>query len=142
MSIWIVGSNPSPKNSNPKLPFWGTKSYETLNKWLTYLEINKHGLLNVSDEVTNGKIPKISNEDLARLRIKLDGASKVIALGNTAATALNKLGIKHFKLPHPSGRNRLLNDPSYLEDKLQKCKEYLNEPHEAAQTINTNVGIG
>lgn len=141
MSVWIVGSNPSPKNVNPKLPFWGTKSYDTLSKWLTYLGINKHGLINVSDEVTRGKVPKITNQDLFRLKTKLEGATKVIALGNTASTALHRLGIRHFKLPHPSGRNRLLNNQSYLETKLRECKEYLNEPHEAAQTINTDVGI-
>lgn len=141
MSVWIVGSNPSPKNVNPKLPFWGTKSYETLSKWLTYLGINKHGLINVSNEVTSGKIPKITNEDLFRIRTKLEGATKVIALGNTASTALHRLGIKHFKLPHPSGRNRLLNDQNYLNSKLIECKEYLNESHEAAQPINTNASI-
>jgi uracil-DNA glycosylase len=125
MSVWIVGSNPSSKNNNPKLPFWGTKSYETLSKWLSFLGINKHGLINVSDEVTKGKVPKITNEDLFRLRTKLDGATQVIALGNTASLALNKLGIRHFKLPHPSGRNRLLNDKKLVDAKLAACKEWL-----------------
>jgi hypothetical protein len=138
--IWIVGSNPSPKNSNPLVPFWGTKSYETLSKWLEFLGINKHGLLNVSNEVTSGKLPKITKEDLFRLRTKLSGATKVIALGNTASMALKQLQIKHFKLPHPSGRNRLLNDKAFIQLELGRCKEWLNESHETTQTLDSNVG--
>jgi len=125
--IWIVGSNPSPKNVNPLVPFWGTTSYETLSRWLKVLGINRHALLNVSNEVTNGKIPKLTAEDLLRVKLKLENATTVIALGNTASMALKRLGIKHFKLPHPSGRNRLLNDKKFIELELDRCRDWLSK---------------
>jgi len=33
----------------------------------------------------------------------------------------------YFSLPHPSGRNRLLNDKKYIKLKLKECKEWLND---------------
>lgn len=52
---------------------------------------------------------------------------KVIALGGFASQVLHKLGVEHFKLPHPSGRNRLLNDRNYEAEQLKLCREYLNK---------------
>lgn len=125
-TVWFVGSNPSKKNNNPLLPFWGTKSYETLKKWMETLGVNRHGLINVSNEVTEGEIPEITSYDLFRLKTKLAGESRVIALGNTASMALSKVGISHFKMPHPSGRNRKLNNPKFVAEKLEECRKFLN----------------
>lgn len=48
---------------------------------------------------------------------------KFIALGNNASKALKS--VPHFKLPHPSGRNRQINDPKFIEAKLRECKKWL-----------------
>lgn len=125
LAVWFVGSNPSRKNTNPNLPFWGTRSYEVLKDWMEVLGVNKHGLLNVSNEVTDGDVPEVTDYDLANVKSKLSGETIVIALGNTASLVLNRLGIKHFKLPHPSGRNRLLNDKKYVAIQLESCKNYI-----------------
>ena len=53
---------------------------------------------------------------------------KVIVLGNFAEGAAMQLGIKnYFKIPHPSGLNRLLNDKEYVRNMLLRCREYIHE---------------
>ncbi|NDF34210.1 MAG: hypothetical protein EB157_06590 [Euryarchaeota archaeon] len=53
--------------------------------------------------------------------------SRVLALGNFASSALRRLSIPHFQLPHPSPLNRKLNDPSYEKTVLRECYNYLHE---------------
>lgn len=50
----------------------------------------------------------------------------IVAVGAMVRDALKKLGIDHFYMPHPSGRNYLLNDPEYVENKLNELREYIN----------------
>lgn len=46
----------------------------------------------------------------------------MIALGNKASS---RLKMSHFKLPHPSGLNRQINDKAYMFKVLRACKAYL-----------------
>lgn len=62
--------------------------------------------------------------DYDRLYTISKGYKKVIALGNVASEALIKINVDHFKLPHPSGLNRKLNDKKYVTRVLKECKEY------------------
>ena len=62
--------------------------------------------------------------DYDRLYTISKGYEKVIALGNVASEALTKINVDHFKLPHPSGLNRKLNDKKYVTQLLKECKEY------------------
>ena len=48
----------------------------------------------------------------------------VIAQNPGPGQALAKININHFKLPHPSGLNRKLNDKVYVQKILSECKEY------------------
>lgn len=50
---------------------------------------------------------------------------KIVALGGFASKVLDKLGVEHFKLPHPSPRNRLLNDKEFERSELERCREYI-----------------
>jgi hypothetical protein len=59
------------------------------------------------------------------VRQLVDGYDKVLALGNFVSSVLNKIEVNHFKLPHPSPRNRLLNDKDYERSMLFACKQYL-----------------
>ena len=49
----------------------------------------------------------------------------VIALGNEASKALTKENIPHLKIPHPSGKNYLLNDKKAVDKFLKQCKDYI-----------------
>lgn len=66
------------------------------------------------------RLNKLVNEDVV--------PDKVIALGKTASKALTLLRIPHYAMPHPSGMNRLLNDPTYVAEKINGLKEFLLKP--------------
>jgi uracil-DNA glycosylase len=51
---------------------------------------------------------------------------KIITLGKTAENALRMIGNKSFHtMPHPSGRNRKLNDPVYVEAVIGAMYDYI-----------------
>ena len=119
-SIIFVGDRPSRDNTDLDVAFVGTESGERLFKWIEYLDIYTYQALNVYTIDS-----KVDTKNCMYLR-KHNGAT-IVALGNNASNVLKKLEIKHFKLPHPSGRNRKLNDKNYVASELQKCREWLNE---------------
>jgi uracil-DNA glycosylase len=87
--------------------------------------------INVMNKKTDGNRPlKVSEikENLESLRVDIvvAQADRVVALGKTAAKALTLLGVNFYEMPHPSGQNRLLNDPKYVEEKIKGLIEYCN----------------
>ena len=52
---------------------------------------------------------------------------RIIALGNSASVALKMLKLEHYKLPHPSSKNRKLNNKDELQNELKECKVYIYE---------------
>ena len=56
------------------------------------------------------------------------GATKIVALGNTAKTALTLLRANHYAMPHPSGMNRKLNNAEFIEEKIKGLQDYLQSP--------------
>ena len=52
--------------------------------------------------------------------------SHIVALGNVASDYLNKLGVRHCKVPHPSRLNRMWNDPQTEIDTVNKLNNYLH----------------
>ena len=50
-----------------------------------------------------------------------------VALGNNASERLSDMDIEHFKLPHPSPRNRKLNDQKFIDSELEKCYRYIKD---------------
>lgn len=51
---------------------------------------------------------------------------KVVALGVYAHEALTRCSVEHFTLPHPSSRNRKLNDKEWVQAQLSLCKAWLS----------------
>lgn len=124
MRVLFVGSNP-PVGSNGE-PFVGTKSHTILKQWLQEMKVEHYVLANVSNLQTNRKL-RVSEYEGYRLLSIVDNHGLVVALGNTASDALSRIGIEHFKLPHPSGKNRKLNDKAFVKNILKECSQWIKE---------------
>jgi hypothetical protein len=121
--LYIVADQPSNKNLSPSVPLVGTDSYKRLLIWLGAMnvDITRVRFYNQTDGPFDNPISKATLNKAVEL-----GQIKVIALGNKAAQYLNKAGVdEYFVLPHPSSRNRLLNDTILVKEKLGACKNYI-----------------
>ena len=125
MLVLFVGDKPSSKNTDPNMAFLGTKSGETLEKWIRHMNVDWFRTINQVDaEFEDNVLDAVNN------------LYPVIALGNNAQAALinlmNKNALVKFRsylfytLPHPSGRNRKLNDKKYVEETLKECKNHID----------------
>ena len=119
LKLLIVGDKPSRKNIDPRIAFVGTPSYKTLQKWLTVIVPEKADIVAIN-RVDPGFATHL-------ISCSLEGR-KIIACGEEAANALLNFGVVNFfKLPHPSGRNRKLNNKAFVAEILQKCKEWVEK---------------
>lgn len=118
MKVLVVGMNPGPKSKNPNK----SRSLEKLYSWMTQVEVDIFSFCNTFEECGKAEMSKV---DLKRLCTLTDGYDKIIALGGFVSEALNKIEVQHFKLPHPSPLNRLLNDKNFEKRVLQECEKYL-----------------
>lgn len=123
MRVLFVGSNPSRKNLNSEQPFIGSPSGKVLLQWIAILEIKDYTMVNVSDKL-DGPIYK-RDMNLGRLDMYVAKHDYVIALGRTAHNALRYIKASHMLLPHPSPRNRLLNDKELINQWLGVVKSEL-----------------
>jgi hypothetical protein len=129
--IVFVGSNPS-NASVPSSAFHGsTRSAQILAQWTKDIDQSSvKTYVNVVEVKTDKNRPLKTSEikaNLSRLIKDVECADKIIALGKTAAKALSMLGVSFYEMPHPSGRNRLLNDPKYVEQKVKGLLQYCSE---------------
>ena len=114
--IIIVGQNPS-----AKAPRKGS-TRSRLKEWTDEMQMGPYDFMNVVNK--SGK-PDKSMIDYKLLTFNLKDYRRVIALGNFASNALNKIGVAHFKLPHPSPRNRMINHPEKISAILADCAKYV-----------------
>ena len=92
---------------------------DRLLNWCTAWGLTNFEFMNCSDDV--GEKYTIDFDKL----VKCEEANKVIALGNVASDSLRKVNVEHFKMPHPSPRNRQLNDKQFEKTMIRKCYNYL-----------------
>lgn len=118
--VMFVGDKPNPKkNVSMDVAFVGTTSYKTLLDWVYKmdLDLNLVSMLNAYD--VQGQ-PQVLPSDIRKY--------KVIALGEECVSVLNKVpGLVFFKLPHPSGLNKSLNNKKQLSERLVKCRKWIYE---------------
>lgn len=119
IKVLVVGINPGPPSKNPNR----SPTRERLEKWMSRLNIQHYSFCNTFEEVGP---PDTSKIDILSLVKITDDYDAVIALGNFVSEVLHSIGTEHFKLPHPSPRNRLLNDKTYEANVLNECRKYLN----------------
>jgi uracil-DNA glycosylase len=113
--IIFVGDKPSPRMKPGAKPFQGAACEARLKAWIKALGLKRYDytIVNSGD----------MDFDIYMTTDRIAYYSDYIALGNNASKALRD--IPHFKLPHPSGRNRQINDEALINEKLKKCKEWL-----------------
>lgn len=112
--ILFVGDDLSPKAKTP-VPFKGAACEKRLNEWIATLGFDRKDvkIINRTDK----------NFQLAVMLAAHRGLP-IVALGNNASSAVTP--VPHFKLPHPSGRNRQINNKEFISAKLYECKKWLN----------------
>jgi uracil-DNA glycosylase len=112
--IIFVGDKPSPKMKQGAKPFEGAACEKRLKEWIREL---------IGDE----EYIIVNKFDRPRWVFSMwwGSGAKVIALGGEASKVLNRYRTSHFKLPHPSGRNRQINDKEFIKRQLEACKKWL-----------------
>lgn len=98
-------------------------TFTKLNSWMNTCSVNHFSFCNTFQERKVAKKEDVDSELLLTVSHEYD---KIITLGNFASDALKRLNIKHFKLPHPSPRNRMLNDKNFEKLILTRCKEFIH----------------
>ena len=88
------------------------------------MNVDDFDFINCIDSVGDYKKLNINKTNIIN---STQNRKKIIALGNFSSETLTKLGIDHFKMPHPSPRNRKLNDKEFEKKMINECKSYLNE---------------
>lgn len=136
--IVFVGLAPSTKNENPKLPFHGTKSWDRLQRWIRESGVKSYSLYNLFNEVLpKAKVLTIEELKPAAQRIATSCrySDGVVALGVDASRALKSAGIKHYRLPHPSQRNRNFNHKGYEPEVVLKFKAWVTALYESKESF-------
>lgn len=113
----IVGMNPT------KAQLRKGCAWFRLMDWTEEIGISRFSFTNLSFDPHWDK----KNVDYEFLSKCLEGHGKIVALGGMVSNHLKKLGVSHHALPHPSPLNRQINNPAYISQRLQECKEYLHE---------------
>lgn len=109
-------------SDKPTLGYTRNASFKRLEAWMDELGVEHFSFINVFDKPHAPTLSKVKGKPLVEAsRDYLN----VIALGGFVSLALNRLNVDHFKMPHPSPLNRLLNDQTYENKVLKECKEYL-----------------
>lgn len=120
--IIFVGDRPSKSMEPGANPFVGAKCRPRLNEWIDHMfPASAQHYFNYGGYLTLYKI--VNQCDYTEIEFQLATNCIFIALGNNASKKLRFT--PHFKLPHPSGRNRKLNDKKNIQDLLDACKSYI-----------------
>ena len=121
--ICVVGLCPSKATKPTK-----TGSFAVSKYWFNEAGIFEYDLCNIVPHIENVPTNRIKKEiyyDLLKARVS--SFPKVIALGNHASDALDRINIPHLKIPHPSRRNILLNNPKNVEKAIADIRKYYHD---------------
>lgn len=117
MNLLFIGDKPS-KCTDLNKAFKGAKCEKRLYQWIQFMTKD-------ADSYNFSLINRVDKEFEFYVLWAIEDGVPIIALGNNASKALKD--IPHFKLPHPSGLNRQINNTEYIENKLKACKIYINQ---------------
>jgi hypothetical protein len=115
--VLVLGINPSNGKRVKQII-----TLKRLPQWMNTIGVDKYDFANCIPY--KGRYCQ-ADVDLKDVRRRCMSYDRVIALGNFPSAVLVKIGVRHFKLPHPSGLNRLLNNAEYVRDCLDRCRKYV-----------------
>jgi len=130
--ILFVGSNPSNSSLTDAAFHGSTRSSKILTGWCSYINNATFIHVNVLNKKTHKNRSLTKREildSISSLKENIDGIrpDKIVALGKTASVALTLLHVDFFEMPHPSGRNRLLNNKDYISKKISELCRYCSD---------------
>lgn len=131
--VLFIGSNPSCKSLTGSAFDEKTRSGKTLHEWMHKANIDTYLLDNIFHHATPGNRALTAEEKrssrlyIARL-CKNSVVTHVVALGKEATKELSAMNIEFLDMPHPSGLNRKLNDAVYVEEQMQRLRDYVSKP--------------
>ena len=129
MKVLFVGDKPSRLNTDPNMAFKGAACEKRLQGWIDQVTL-KAGLEEWRTEpYCREKYEVINRVDKDATYIVVTYMLQdwpIIALGNNAAKFLASICMTpYYKLPHPSGRNRQINDRAFIMSRLRACQSYI-----------------
>lgn len=129
MRVLFIASNPSRLNIDKDVPLVGSKSEKVFKEWAKKLQVKSFKVVNASNIVKSGRLREDEIQyDKVKKEYDAYKPDKVVCLGKTASRVARKLGLYGcYELPHPSPRNRKLNDKVYIERILNNCRLYIHE---------------
>jgi len=129
MKVLFVGDKPSRLNTDPNVAFKGAACEKRLQRWIDEVTL-KTGLAAWLQESRCREEYEIINcvdKDATYIVITYILQDwPIVALGNNAAKFLASINAApYYKLPHPSGRNRQINDRAFIMNRLRACQSYI-----------------
>lgn len=117
-SVIFIGMQPS------KAVYRRNCTLDRFGAWVDTLGLR---FVSFHNAIIDPNLPqRMTSVDYELLRKSVHNYSYVVALGNLASTALSRIAVEHFRMPHPSPLNRLLNDRSYEQKMLHELRSYIH----------------
>ena len=116
--VIVVGMNPGSKRN---INLARSTFHARLGDWMSRVDCVPYGFVNIQQ--TPGKFDP-SPDDLYYALTCVRQHDTVIALGNSVYDVLIKHDVESFKLPHPSGLNRKINDREFVARSLDELRAH------------------
>jgi len=125
--VIVVGINPSSARS-----ITAGSTLARVHRWMTYCGETTYDFTNVV--LTPGDYSR-GMVDFGDLSRSVSGYERVVALGDFVSYCLMRAGVDHYVAPHPSGRNRKMNDQCFVTVQIEGLRAYL-EVSEPLRALN------
>ena len=119
--ILVIGLNPSnrPTHGNRHVK---NSTFDRLHRWMDEIEVEHFSFMNVNDRRGRTTMKDVDFETISEVSYTY---TRIVCLGGFVSRVLERMGIQHFRMPHPSPLNRQLNDKDYERKMIDECRRYV-----------------
>ena len=118
INLLVLGHSPGPMKASAKV----RTTKHRVKDWLKACNILDYDFHNLCPtHAPTLKLSEINDEHV----LSAINHDKVIALGNLASQYLTRKNIDHLKVPHPSMKSRVWNDPTTEPKVLDDMRSYI-----------------